>query len=127
MSRPGIGSGQRRRSEYLAWGPAQTSEPCARLLPSFLGLDGPVETNHLITGVGQVAQGVVRILGKDDLGRGEMGSSCRESDPSPRAGLRKAGTVGCTALQQPPHVRVNPGSPDSPWAPGAVPPPSACS
>lgn len=87
------------------WDPAQTPEPSVRLLPSFLGPDGPVETNDLITGVGQVAQGVVRILGKDDLGREEMGSHCCGSDPSPQAGLREAGTRGCTPLQQCPDVR----------------------
>lgn len=76
MSRPGMAQGRGRRSEYLAWNPAQTPEPCVRLLPSFLGLDGPVETNDLVTSAGQVAQGVVCILGKDDLGREEMGSSC---------------------------------------------------
>lgn len=69
------GSGQRKRSGYPAWGAAQAPECSARLLPSFLGLDGPVETDHLITGMGQVAQRVVRILRKDDLGREETGSN----------------------------------------------------
>lgn len=117
----------RADEEVRVPGLGQTPEPCIRLLPSFLGPDGPVETNNLITGTGQVAQGIVRILGKDDLGREEMGSNCCESDPSPWAGLREGGTRGCTPFQQPPDARVNPGSLDSPWAPGAVPPPSVCS
>lgn len=44
-------------------------------LPSFLGPDGPVETDHLVTGMCQVAQRVVRILRKDDLGREKTGSN----------------------------------------------------
>lgn len=67
-------------------GPGQAPEHSARLLPSFLGPDGPVETNHLITGMGQVTQRVVCVLRKDDLGREETGSNSTMSQ-APLHGL----------------------------------------
>lgn len=67
--------GQAKWSGQPAWGAAWARGRCAGLLPSFLGPDGPVETDHLVASLGQVTQGVVCVLRKDDLGKEETGSN----------------------------------------------------
>lgn len=69
------GPRQRKRSGYPAQGAAQAPERSDGFLPSFLGPDGPVKTDHLVTSMGQVTQRVVCILRKNDLGREDTGSN----------------------------------------------------